>query len=342
MPIILIDAPSNLGLKRPAADHEPGTRFAPWQLRQLDLLARLGAEDGGAAEPPAYSGERDPDSGILHSSLLAPYAVQLADLIGAALARDGFPLVLGGDCSIALGSALAMRRRGRHGLLFLDGHRDLLRAQDSRSGGAAGMDLALITGHGPNLLTRIDGHLPLVDPVDVLLFGHRDDDRWYSPPLLELAESSMRSIGLQSARQQDIDRVFARRLGALLDSGVDGFWIHLDVDVLDDLLMSAVDARQPEGMTAAEVERLLQAALASGRCRGLHVSNYDPERDPGLACGRALVEILVAGLQSLHPEALARAAEAPAESLESEPVEDGNVDEDRTQHGGDIPLRPER
>ncbi len=338
MPIVLIDAPSNLGLKRPAADREPGTRFAPWQLRQLGLLEKLGAEDGGAAEPPAYSGERDPETAILHSGLLVPYAVQLAERIGEALARDGFPLVLGGDCSIALGSALAMRRRGRHGLLFLDGHRDLLRPQDSRSGSAAGMDLALLTGHGPNLLTRIDGHLPLVEPVDVLLFGHRDDDRWYAPVLLELAESSMRSIALESARQQDIDRVFARRLAALLDSGVDGFWIHFDVDVLDDLLMCAVDARQPEGVTAAEIVRLLQAALASGRCRGMHVSNYDPERDPGLDCGRALVEILVEGLRSLHPDALADAA---AEPLESSAAEHGNGDEDRAQHGGDVPLRSE-
>jgi arginase len=315
MAIVLIDAPSNLGLKRPASEREPGVRFAPWQLRRQGMRERLGALDGGSVEPPAYSGERDPDSGVLHAVQIAAYAVQLADALAPLLARGDFPLVLGGDCSIALGPLLALRRTGRHGLLFLDGHRDLLRPQDSVSGGAAGMDLALLTGHGPEALTRIDGFLPLVEPADVLLFGHRDDDRWYHPPLLELAAGPMRSISLEAARQQDIDRVFARRLASLLDSGIDGFWVHVDADVLDDAAMPAVDSRQPDGMTAAELVRVLAAAVASERCRGLHLTIYDPERDAGSSACRVLVDIVVEGLAGLVARQIA-AASAAAEPLE--------------------------
>lgn len=312
MAIVLIDAPSNLGLKRPAPDREPGVRFAPWQLRRLDLAARLGAVDGGHVEPPPYDGLRDAATGVLHGPAIARCAVALADALGPVLERGDFPLVLGGDCTIALGGALALRRRGRAGLVYLDGHRDLLRPEATTHGAAAGMVAALATGHGPNLLTRIDGHLPLVDPADVLLFGHRDEDRWYDAALLDVAQASMRAQALESARQMDIDRVFARRLAELAGSGIDAFWLHVDADVLDDRVMAAVDARQPEGMTTDELTRLVAAAVASGACRGMHLSNYDPERDPGLSCGRLLVDILAEGLASLRPDAGAPVAAGDA------------------------------
>ncbi len=317
MPIVLLDAPSNLGLMRPASDREPGVRFAPWQLRRLGLAERLGALDGGHVEPPPYDGLRDLATGVLHGAAISRYALALADALGLPLERGDFPLVLGGDCSIVLGCALALRRRGRHGLLFVDGHRDLLRPEATTHAAAAGMSLAFATGHGPNLSTRIDGHLPLVAPADVLLFGHRDADRWYDASLLAVANDAMRSLSLDAARRIDIDRAFGQRMAAFAGCGIDGFWLHFDADVLDDRVMAAVDARQPEGMTADEAVRLLRAAVSSGRCRGLQLSNYDPERDPGLACGRVLVDILAEGLDALRgPVAAVDGDGAPGEPVE--------------------------
>src|SRR6202030_1222824 len=92
------------------------------------------------------------------------YSLQLANRIEELLGQGKFPLVLGGDCSILLGSALALRKRGRYGLLFIDGHADLLTPASSQSGGAAGMDLALATGLGPELLTHIEGTKPYIQP----------------------------------------------------------------------------------------------------------------------------------------------------------------------------------
>lgn len=200
--IHVLDLPSNLGLKRPTPDREPGTRFAPWQLRQLHLLERLAAIDGGVVEPPPYTGLRDPETQVTHAAELADYARRVADAVEPVLACGDFPLLLGGDCSVLLGSALALNRRGRFGLVFIDGHRDLLLPRQTRHGAAAGMDLALATGHGPEALTRIEARFPLVRPDDVLVFGFRDDDAWYEPAMLEAARVSMRAVSLDEARSR--------------------------------------------------------------------------------------------------------------------------------------------
>ncbi|WP_240231483.1 arginase family protein [Devosia lacusdianchii] len=67
---------------------------------------------------------RDPQTGILNVSEIAAYGPQLANVAEAVLDAGEFPILLGGDCTILLGSTLALRRRGRYGLLFLDGNAD--------------------------------------------------------------------------------------------------------------------------------------------------------------------------------------------------------------------------
>jgi arginase len=83
------------------------------------------------------------------------------------LDRGEFPLILGGDCSILLGATLALKRRGRFGLLFIDGHADFYQPAANPNGEAASMDLAFVTGYGPSPLTDLEGRGPLVGVEDV-------------------------------------------------------------------------------------------------------------------------------------------------------------------------------
>ena len=104
--------------------------------------------------------------------------------------------MLGGDCSIVLGGLLALRRRDRVGLLFVDGHTDLYQPEANINGEAASSDLALATGRGPDILTMFEGYRPLVRDADVVVLGFRDAEEAASYGS-QLPPPDMRTIDLQ-------------------------------------------------------------------------------------------------------------------------------------------------
>ncbi|WP_233358987.1 arginase family protein [Thermomonospora amylolytica] len=289
--LAIIEAPSVLGL-RPS-----GVQDLPAALLDAGLTAGLGAVRAGRVEAPAYDPRRDPDTGILNPVGIARYSVRLADVVGDVLDRGHFPVVLGGDCSILLGNLLALRRRGRHGLLFLDGHTDFYQPAAEPAGEAASMELALATGRGPRLLTDLEGRGPLLRDEDVVAFGFRDTAESAQagmqplpPRLYALDLDEVRAAGAATAARRAVDRLTA---GASA-----GFWVHLDVDVLDDAVMPAVDYRLPGGLTWPELESVLRTALADERARGLDVTIFNPRLDPEGTIAVRLAECLRRGLSA--------------------------------------------
>jgi arginase len=84
--------------------------------------------------------------------------------------------------------------------------------------------------------------------------------------------------------------------GILLQNGVEGFWIHLDVDVLDDAVMPAVDYRLPGGLKWDELSATLRVLVTTGRAVGINVGIFNPTLDEDGSIARSLVSCLVAGL----------------------------------------------
>ena len=169
VPFAVIEAPSILGL-RPT-----GVEMLPEALIRAGLIDRLNARHAGRVAPQTpYDFERDPATLTLNATGIATYSQALADVVGEVMDRGEFPVVLGGDCSILLGNLLALKRRGRYGLLFMDGHADFYNPEANPNGEAASMELAFATGRGPDVLTNIEGRGPLVNDEDVVAFGFRD------------------------------------------------------------------------------------------------------------------------------------------------------------------------
>jgi arginase len=270
---LIIEVPSPLGL-RPG-----GVEAAPGALRQAGLHARLGSADEARIDVPPYCDARDPETGVLNPQGIAAVARDLAASVGAALDGGRFPVVLGGDCSIVLGPMLALRRRGRYGLVFIDGHADFQHAIDEPNGEAASLDLALVTGRGPELLTDLDGLRPLVRDEDVALVGYRvfgDNDHVLDE---HVRDTAITVLDYPEIREHGAASTLERALAAVTRPGVEGFWVHLDVDVLDDDLMPAVDYRHSGGLTWEETAEILRGLLGAGGARGVEVTIFNPRLD---------------------------------------------------------------
>jgi arginase len=287
----VIEAPSILGLKPTGVD-----RLAECLLKE-GLAERVNARHAGRVEPPLYSPNRDPETGTLNARAIAEWSPRLADTIGDVLARGEFPLILGGDCSILLGATLALKRRGRFGLLFIDGHADFYQPEANPNGEAASMDLAFATGYGPALLADLERRGPLVRPEDTVAFGFRDaeEQRQYgSQPLA----ADILALDLMTVRRMGVEHATRAALGRVARPQMDGFFIHLDADCLDDRIMPAVDYRLPDGFSWNELALILRLALASGRAVGLEVTIYNPSLDQDGSAGREITNTLVTALRT--------------------------------------------
>ncbi|MEU9332655.1 arginase family protein [Streptomyces sp. NPDC048290] len=273
--VAIIEAPSVLGL-RPT-----GVEELPEALLGAGLAEGLRAVRAGRVEPPPYLPDRDPETGVLNPAGIADYSVRLADAVGAVLDDGMFPLVLGGDCSILLGNLLALRRRGRYGVFFLDGHTDFYQPEAEPVGEVASMALALATGRGPGVLADLEGRGPLVADEDVVAFGFRDAAESavfgvqpLPDELLALDLHTVREIGAVGAAREALEVLSG-------ESGGEGYWVHLDADVLDDAVMPAVDYRLSGGLAWQELDAVLGAALADPGVRGMSVTIFNPRLDAG-------------------------------------------------------------
>jgi arginase len=273
---VVVDAPSNLGLRPPSPGAIPGCWRLPQALRQQGIVARLGATDGGRVKPPPYTPDHDA-TGTRNGLAIADYSVTLADRLGEALDADGFPILLGGDCSILLGAMLALRRRGRYGLAFVDGHLDFRHpGNNGQLSAVAGEDLAVVTGRGPDPLADLEGRRPLVRDADVLALGHHDPDpAWYQ----DVTTATEITVIDADQIRRDAAAAAASALAILEGRDLDGFWIHLDVDVLDRQVMPAVDSPEPGGLNYQELVVLLRALTASDLAVGAEVTIFDPDLD---------------------------------------------------------------
>jgi len=211
--------------------------------------------------------------------------------VGATVDAERFALVLGGDCSILLGTMLALRRRGRYGLLYIDGHADYWQPErNTIDGAASASDLAFATGRGPAVLTELEGRAPVVEPRDVVVFGNRDRGERTEGGCQPLPEE-MGVIARERVRDLGVDAAMAEALSLLRRRGeeeLDGIWIHVDADVLDGAIMSAVDDPSPDGLVWGELAAALGMAIGSGLAVGLQITIYNPDFDESGANGRGL------------------------------------------------------
>jgi arginase len=293
--ICLIRAPSNLGLRPLRPGHVPGTWRAPQALSEAGLVEVLAPVRVVDLERPTYSTEPQPGTKLRNGPAIRRFNLELAEIVADALAQREFPLIIGGDCSILLGALAAARRSGPLALVHVDGHSDFRHPGNynvnAALGSAAGMDLALATGRGEALLTEwpgVDG--PLVADEAVVQIGERESrDADFAWP--DVNATAITRIDVFAAQELGVAKVLETTRATLARADCP-YWLHLDVDVLDQTVMPAVDSPGSPGIDPDDLVVILSALAADRRCIGMDMTIYDPDLDPNGDLARLLVSLL--------------------------------------------------
>lgn len=293
--IALLSAPSNLGLRPPQRGSVPGVSKAPEALREAGLFRRLlddGATDAGVVLAGRYIDDDDARAPghVRNEEALVDHARRLADRLTSILDAGDAPLVIGGDCSLLLGIGVALARRGGAGLVHVDGHTDFRHPGNSdECASVAGEDLAAATGlHWP-AIADIDGLAPYFAPQRAVHIGHRDDD--------EELEEVRGIIGLVVSAADAAVAASDDLAASVVETAGTGYWLQIDVDVLDPEVMPAVDSPDPGGLGVSELTELLRRLAP--RAIGASVTVFDPDLDPDGRFARLLADVVVDALRTL-------------------------------------------
>lgn len=292
---LLIRAPSNLGLRPPKPGREPGTWRAPAVLTEAGLVEAVAPARIKDLPRPRYLMDAQPGTRLRNGQSIRAFNLELADLVGTALRAGEFPVIVGGDCSILLGALAGARRHAPLSLVHIDGHSDFRHPGNYDAsavlGAVAGMDLALATGRGEALLTDWpDVPSPLVPETQIVQIGERENrDPDFAWP--DVNDTAITRIDVFIAREIGVDAVLART-AEVLDRAGQPLWLHLDIDVLDQLVLPAVDSPGSPGIDVEELEILLRELVRDPRCLGLDLTIYDPDLDPDGHSARLIVALL--------------------------------------------------
>jgi arginase len=232
---------------------------------------------------------------LLNERALLEMLDTVGDRVRAALAGGRFPLLYGADCAVLLGAVPALADAvGEAGLVFVDGHEDATPMEHSTSGEAANMEVAVLLGltgqQAPQPLRRAVG---VVRPEALAMLGMRDELYRREIGVPTIADR----VRLRPAADVHGDAAGAgRRAAEQVAAHASGWWLHMDLDVLDGEEFSAcgaaTDPDMAGGLSWSELGSVASSALAAGGCRGWSVGVYNADLDPERRAAERIVRFL--------------------------------------------------
>jgi arginase len=294
--IAIAGVPLDLGAGRRGVD------MGPSAVRVANLngrLASLGHEIEDLGNLPVAQPESLPEgpANAKYLPQITETCTRLATLIEETMDRGVFPLVLGGDHSIAVGTVAGLshyfRNRGeRIGIVWIDAHADMNTPQSSPSGNVHGMPLACCAGMGPPELTEIFGYAPKVDPRNIAIIGLRSVD--------EAERGPVHRSGVTTFTMRQIDE---RGLRAVMDDairiasdGTTGFHLSLDMDAIDPQEAPGVGTPVRGGLTYREAHLAMETVCDSSIMRAMEVVEVNPVIDESNRTAVLAVELVMSAM----------------------------------------------
>jgi arginase len=291
----IIGVPLDLGASR------RGTDVGPSALRIAGLgaaLKRMGYDVALEEDIPAPAMEtrRSEDKHARYKPQILDVCTRLAKRVKEVMDAGEFPLVLGGDHSIAMGTVAGtaahfQEKNESIGLIWFDAHGDMNVPESSPSGNIHGMPLAHLLGKGDSDLKNILGFSPKVKPENVALIGIRAIDAG--------ERKIIRDSGIHAFTMREIDEhgmaAIARRALEVVNDGTAGFHVSFDVDGCDPTVIPGSGTLVPGGVSFREAHLLMEYCADNGRLLSMEIVELNPFLDErNISAKRALELILSA------------------------------------------------
>ena len=283
------------------------------RFRVIGAASGVGAQDQGcAAGPLAFhrSHAWQVMSGRAHvhwgETLFAPQEAspiqriasvcrRLADVVATTLDAGDFPLVLGGDHSVAIGtwSGVARHLGTPPGLLWIDAHLDSHTPASSYSGAVHGMPLACLLGQGDKRLLHLGVPGRQIDPGRSVVFGARS----FEPEECQLLQRlGVRVIAAGELERDGFSACLDRAL-AIVTAGGGPFGVSLDLDAIDPQLAPGVGSPEPDGLSAEDVRTALRWIAGLPGFTALEIVEYNPDRDRFASTANLLAALLASVIE---------------------------------------------
>jgi arginase len=316
--IVLLGAPTS------AASMSAGHEGAPAALRAAGLADRLrsiGYEvaDLGDDPPQLYKPDEESPRARNINSVLSVVET-FKPKVEQAVKSAALPLILSGDCSIAMATVAGARRYFRNvSMVYMDRDADLNTPATTPSGCLDGMAVSHLTARGAAELVRFWGEPPLVREPDLALFGvarlDPPEEEWLKiAPLKRYLANDIHRAGAAYSAQLAIDRIHGNG---------NQFILHLDVDVIADF--RATNYPGTGGLTLEEVREALSVFAVQNHLAAIEVTAYNPTKDPDGSGAKMIVDLLVGvlekRLEALKTIAAPAAKEAAAPEPQKEKIE---------------------
>ena len=222
-----------------------------------------------------------------------PHFLESTDMISDAVSkipRDDFAFCLGGECGLIVGTLSGFKStfKGQPGMLWLDAHGDFNTPETTSSGFIGGMPLALACGRGPKLGSKIENLRPLLREDQVVHLGNRDLDPLESSAM---EASPMRVYSATRVHKEGVNKI-AGEVAAYLANSTDWIICHLDVDVIDPSVISAVDFPSKGGLTLEEVKTIVEVLKRTEKLKVFNLTAYDPNLDEDQTSGRTILKLI--------------------------------------------------
>ena len=313
--LALIGAPTS------AAAHQPGLERAPEALRAAGLvekLTALGFEVTDLGDCPVKTFQQDDEHPRARNAAAVVAMIDaLKPKVEQATKSGTLPVILGGDCAIALGTIAGVRRYFRNvSLVWTDSDADLNVPATTPSGRLDGMVVAHIIGRGAPEVVRFWGEPPLVRPTEIQLFGYARLD----PPEEEL-------LNQLPIRRHPADHVLRKGAAVAAQAAMEHirtgqpFVLHFDVDALAQEDFSACNFPGTGGLRVADIRAALEVFVGHPECGAFEISEYNPEKDADGSGARLLVDLIAAALAARFHALVTAPAEAAARAAAEKEAE---------------------